>query len=161
MMFLKVGEIMTGKHIKEARKARGLTQEQLGEKIGMSGVAIMRYEKGQREPSKEIIEKMAYVLKVSPMDLIGWKLVNDFESFLNYLKSLNYSVFVHQYSEDSYAVEIQKDGFVAEFSQEEFEELQDKCKENVDGAILLQQHKNMNNKKEPSSAATENDSNNN
>lgn len=146
---------MTGKLIKEARKAGGMTQEQLGKAIGMSGVAIMRYEKGQREPSKEIIEKIADALNVHPNDLIGWKTVNSFESFINYLKSLDYSVFVHQCSETSYEAELQKDGVIAEFTEEEFEVLQNRSKESIEGMILLQSHKN---KKEPPSAATEDDS---
>ncbi|MCK9479185.1 MAG: helix-turn-helix domain-containing protein [Firmicutes bacterium] len=146
---------MTGNLIKNARKTKGMTQEELGNAIGMSGVAIMRYEKEQREPSKDTIEKIAEVLNVHPNDLVGWKIVNEFESFITYLKSLGYSVFVHQCSETSYSVEIQNNGVTAEFVQSEFEALQEKNKESLEGLILVQSQKN---KKEPPSAITENGS---
>lgn len=51
-----------GKLIKEAREKAGLTQEELGIAIGVTGVTIMRYEKGTRNPSSEIISKIASVL---------------------------------------------------------------------------------------------------
>ena len=51
-----------GSLIKEAREKKGFTQEQLGKAIGVTGVAIMRYEKGKRTPSSEVIEKIANVL---------------------------------------------------------------------------------------------------
>lgn len=51
-----------GSLIKEAREKAGLTQEQLGKAIGVTGVAIMRYEKGQRNPSSKVIGKIASVL---------------------------------------------------------------------------------------------------
>lgn len=38
----------------------------------MSGVAIMRYEKGQREPNKEVLEKISLALDVPPAELMGW-----------------------------------------------------------------------------------------
>lgn len=135
---------MIGKFIKEARKAKGLTQDELGKAIGLTGVAIMRYEKNQREPSKEIIERMAEVLNVHPNDLIGWKIVNEFktfEAFINYLKSLGYSIFIHQVSETTYTAELQKNGIKSIFTQDEFENLQNNSQETLEGLILLQSQK--------------------
>lgn len=51
-----------GSLIKEAREKAGLTQEELGKAIGVTGVAIMRYEKGQRTPSSKIIGEITKVL---------------------------------------------------------------------------------------------------
>lgn len=51
-----------GKMIKKAREEAGITQEALGKAIGVSGVTIMRYEKGQRNPSSKIIGEIAEVL---------------------------------------------------------------------------------------------------
>ncbi len=62
-----------GERIKELRSKKGLTQEELGKLIGISGVAIMRYEKGQREPDIKTIEKLALKLGVSPLQLMGWE----------------------------------------------------------------------------------------
>jgi len=39
--------------IKIARMRKGLTQDQLGKLVGVSGVAIMRYEKNQRQPKQK------------------------------------------------------------------------------------------------------------
>lgn len=88
---------MIGEHIKSARKFAGLTQEQLGQAIGISGVAIMRYEKGQREPSKEIIEKIATALKASPTDIMGWdcldeRAIKEGVQFIEYLESIGYRI---------------------------------------------------------------------
>ena len=135
---------MTGNNIREARKLKGLTQEELGKLIGLSGVAIMRYEKGQREPNMETIEKIANVLNIHPIDLIGWKTVNEFENFIDYIKSIGYSVFIDQISEKEYSIRLQKDDNVAIFTNNEFELLQTKSRENLEGLILLQIKKNKN-----------------
>lgn len=159
---------MIGTLIKEARKAKGLTQEQLGKEIGTTGVAIMRYEKGQREPSKEIIEKIANALNVHPNDLMGWETVNKYEAFIAYLKSLGYlyqpeldkiieSHIENMVSEDGvvvgqdkiidsaiYNVILSKDGVKTIFTESEFEALQQKNKESLEAAILLQYHKSKN-----------------
>ena len=149
---------MTGNNIKEARKLKGLTQEELGKLIGLSGVAIMRYEKGQREPNMETIEKIANVLNIHPIDLIGWKTVNEFENFIDYIKSIGYSVFIDQISEKEYSIRLQKDDNVAIFTNNEFELLQTKSKENLEGLILLQSKKNKN---DSINAATDIESQNN
>ncbi len=71
---------MLGENIKKYRKRNKLTQEQLGEKLELSGVAIMRYEKGQREPGIDQLHKIAEALNVSLNDLLGESEVfdNDF-----------------------------------------------------------------------------------
>ena len=48
-----------GQMIKKAREEVGMTQEALGKAIGVSGVTIMRYEKGQRNPSSKVIGRIA------------------------------------------------------------------------------------------------------
>lgn len=54
-----------GDLIAVARKARGLTQAELGEKVGVSQVAINRYESGDREPDDAMIAALAKVLGVT------------------------------------------------------------------------------------------------
>ena len=51
-----------GKRIKTAREAAHMTQEELGSHLGITGVAIMRYEKEQREPSLQTMRDIASVL---------------------------------------------------------------------------------------------------
>ena len=59
-----------GENIRLHRKEKGLTQEELGELVGISGVAVMRYEKGQREPKQETLLKISKALGVHLRDLI-------------------------------------------------------------------------------------------
>lgn len=61
-------------NIKRIRKERGLTQEELGKMVGLSGVAIMRYEKGQREPKSETLEKIALALGIKVFGLMRFDL---------------------------------------------------------------------------------------
>lgn len=58
--------------IKEQRKAKGYTQTELGEKLGLQASAIAKYENGRVENMKRsIIKKMATVLECSPTYLMG------------------------------------------------------------------------------------------
>lgn len=60
-------------NIAEIRKLKGLTRQDLGNLVGLSSVAIGRYENGQREPDKKTIEKIADALNVHPSEIMGWK----------------------------------------------------------------------------------------
>lgn len=60
-----------GERIKAAREQAGITQVELGEKIGVSGVAIMRYEKNARQPRLEQLQAIATALGVSVGHLLG------------------------------------------------------------------------------------------
>ena len=53
------------KKIKTLRKARGLTQEQLAEKLGVQRATVSNYEIGRRSPHIKELEKIADVLGVS------------------------------------------------------------------------------------------------
>lgn len=53
-----------GEKIKAAREAAGLTQEQLGQMVGVSRKSIAYYESNTRRPKAEMIVKLANALKV-------------------------------------------------------------------------------------------------
>lgn len=57
--------------LREAREARGLTQEELASRLGYSTSEQNRYENGKREPSPDRINKMALELGVSMSYLVG------------------------------------------------------------------------------------------
>lgn len=64
----------TGEIIKKLRKEKNLTQEQLGNIIGVQKSAIAKYEKGRVENLKRAsIEKLAAYFGVSPSYLLGIK----------------------------------------------------------------------------------------
>lgn len=60
-----------GERIKAARERAGITQVELGKKIGVSGVAVMRYEKNTRDPRLEQIYAIADALNIPVEDLLG------------------------------------------------------------------------------------------
>lgn len=63
-----------GTRIKDTRKSRGVTQEELGAKIGVTKATINKYETGIVVNLKRtVVEKIALALEVSPGYLMGWE----------------------------------------------------------------------------------------
>ena len=60
----------TGHFIKEWRKHRGLTQDQLAERIGMDRAYLSKIESGKRRYDQPFLEAAAVVLQCAPADLI-------------------------------------------------------------------------------------------
>lgn len=89
-----------GEKIKDTRILKNMKQSDLAEKANVSRVAIGNYERNERIPTVEVIEKIARALGVSPNYLMEWDelypdaamQVKCHEDFINYLKSLGYSV---------------------------------------------------------------------
>lgn len=63
-------------NIKNFRKAKGLTQDQLGKLVGTTGTAIMRYEKGKRKLDYDKMAKIAEALDISVEQLISADIEN-------------------------------------------------------------------------------------
>ena len=61
----------TGQRIQQARKNVGLSQKQLGVKLGLSASMIGQWENDLRNPKKEALIKIADALGVSWLDLAG------------------------------------------------------------------------------------------
>jgi transcriptional regulator with XRE-family HTH domain len=62
-----------GKRLADLRKQKGLTQTQLGEKVGVSCRVIAYYEGETNYPPTHLIEPLAKALKVSADELLGIK----------------------------------------------------------------------------------------
>lgn len=63
----------TGERIKALRKARGMTQEELGNVIGVQKAAIQKYEKGTvRNIKRDSLIKLAQFFNTTPEYLLGW-----------------------------------------------------------------------------------------
>lgn len=60
----------TGEKIRAARKAKGLTQAELGKRAGMKDSAIRKYESGGREPKIETLRRIANGLGVDWKDIL-------------------------------------------------------------------------------------------
>lgn len=52
------------KNLKALRKQKGITQQGLADKAGISKMSLSRYEKGDRIPTIKILEKLALALDV-------------------------------------------------------------------------------------------------
>lgn len=68
-----------GKRLLEARKNRGLSQEEVAKVLGTKGPAIGRYERDEMKPSVEVARKMADLLDVS-LDYLTGKTDIEFDS---------------------------------------------------------------------------------
>lgn len=60
-----------GKSIAKQRKVRGITQQQLADKLETARAYIGHIEQGIKSPSLEILEKIARALKVQIKDLFS------------------------------------------------------------------------------------------
>ena len=58
-----------GENISRARKNAGLTQKELGEKLGISAAAVGQFEKKNSNPHNSTVQKIAAVLEISPLSL--------------------------------------------------------------------------------------------
>jgi len=62
----------TGKLIKQLRKEKHMTADELAEKVGVHRATIFRYEKGEIERIPyQVLLPIAEALECSPLDLIG------------------------------------------------------------------------------------------
>lgn len=102
-----------GQRIKAARKAIGLTQDQLAQKSGVATITIRQYETGKRQPRIEQLQAIADALNISLDDLLNiGKLptkteidsgtpceidneLQEFDAFINYLEDLGYKLFIN------------------------------------------------------------------
>ena len=57
-------------HLAELRKLKGLTQQQLAEKIGVHVAQIRRYEAGSSQPTLDVIRSLTVALGVSADQLL-------------------------------------------------------------------------------------------
>ena len=64
----------TAKRIRDIRKQKGISAEDLAEKIGMNRATYYRYESGDLKNLKfDKIQKIADALDVYPVDLVAWE----------------------------------------------------------------------------------------
>lgn len=66
---------ITGVTIKKLREARGITQQQLAEKIGVSSKAVSKWETAKGLPDISLVESLSQVLGVSVMELMSGETV--------------------------------------------------------------------------------------
>ena len=82
--YFEVIILSIGEQIKKARKAKGLTQKQLAEKLNIATNSLSRYEIGERTPDNETIVRIAKVLEVTPTFLLIDVVKESFEILENF-----------------------------------------------------------------------------
>jgi len=65
-----------GNRIYELRRAKGLSQRELGELLGVSNKAVSKWENGAAIPKTDTLVKLAEILGVSPQELLQGKTDN-------------------------------------------------------------------------------------
>jgi transcriptional regulator with XRE-family HTH domain len=63
--------MIVGKRLKEARVKKGMSQEELGNLLGVSKVSICGYEKGTRTPTMENFLDLIQILELEPDYVLG------------------------------------------------------------------------------------------
>lgn len=71
MLFIEVIRLVLGKRIKALRKEKGLTQQQLEEKINVTKVSICCYENGTRTPTLQTLTDLAEFFGVNLNYFLG------------------------------------------------------------------------------------------
>lgn len=72
--------VKIGKFISELRRERGLTQEQLAEKLGTSNKTISRWENGNYMPPVEMLMELSKFFEVSINELLSGRRLNESET---------------------------------------------------------------------------------
>ena len=76
--------------IRERRSVLGITQAELGKKVGVSDVSILRWEKGLRVPNASMMPKLAEALNTSVEYLMGLETTSNRESKMKLSVSRNF-----------------------------------------------------------------------
>ncbi len=69
--------IKIGKFISENRKKKGMTQEQLAEKLGVTSKTISRWENGNYMPDISLLKPLSKELDITLNDLLSGEKIND------------------------------------------------------------------------------------
>lgn len=79
---------LLGKRIKELRNRQGLSQEQLAERVGISGKYLGEIERGQTNCSVDIIGRISKALNLEMMDLFDYQHKLNRKALLGKINSL-------------------------------------------------------------------------
>lgn len=88
-----------GNNLKQLRKNRHLTLEELSQKLGINKSTLSRYESGQREPNHEAEENIADFFNISLDELRGYKPINfsiqndspEIQMIVSFLRNMNHA----------------------------------------------------------------------
>lgn len=81
---------MIGKRVRELRVKKGLSQQELGNAIGVTKVSVCGYENGSRIPNLEKLVKLSDELGTTTDYLLGREIVVNNEENKTYIGSVSY-----------------------------------------------------------------------
>lgn len=154
-----------GKKIRECRKIKGYTQEDLANKSGLSTMSIRRYERGERIAPQTNLIKIAKALGVHLKELVNSSVWHEFDNSIDeealakevkeieefekkikpfqiYLKSIGYDVIIDGNENEPFFITLTKDGITTNFTKAEFEKFQFEIKKSVDYQVWLKAQEN-------------------
>lgn len=70
-------QVKLADNIRELRKSRNMTQEELAERLNVSTGAVSKWERGASEPELQILMEIAGIFRVSTDALIGYSIGNE------------------------------------------------------------------------------------
>lgn len=117
-----------GDKIKYYRNKSNFTQEELGNKSGLSRNAIYNYEKSKRQPDFIALDRIAEALGCTLMELVGSDNTNTEEqsNYLeNYLEDTGYSI---EYDEDNGSLFLVSDLGTYEITLEDIDDIKNSTK---------------------------------
>lgn len=145
---------IVGDNIKQHRKIKGLTQEELAKSASLSTMSIRRYENGERIAPQKALSAIAEALGVHLRDLADTSMwdeldkkypnmgeeVAEFEDFKRFLESVGYIVKFVPVGEngESFIAELLKGDKKTEFSQTEFKNFKLETKKSIDYQVWKQ-----------------------
>jgi len=78
-------KILLGKKIRNLRKSKQWTQEQLSEKLGINAKSVLRIESGKTFPTIQNLEKLAEIFELDIADLFVNHYLDDIEKIKEYI----------------------------------------------------------------------------
>ena len=60
-----------GANVRRVRQERGMTLEALAHDVGLAYTYMGQIERGQRNPTLDVVERIAFVLQADPLALLG------------------------------------------------------------------------------------------
>ena len=64
---------MLGENIKALRKAKGLSQQELAERLHVVRQTVSKWEQGLSVPDADLLVRLAEALEVTVAELLAWK----------------------------------------------------------------------------------------
>ena len=81
---------VTGAAVRQLREARGMTQAELGEKIGVSSKTVSKWETGKGLPDISLLQPLAQALGISLIELVNGEQISNKNVSANMLRSKFY-----------------------------------------------------------------------